>query len=47
MKTDMLKKKNENKYLILDSTDEDKEPLKKILKCLEWNQKQNQRNKRW
>ena len=25
----MLKKNNENKYLILDSTDEDKEPLKK------------------
>ena len=30
-------KKNENKYLIFDSTDENKGLLKKILRCLAWN----------
>ena len=31
-----IEEKNENKYLIFDSTDENKELLK-ILRCLEWN----------
>ena len=30
-----IEEKNENKYLIFDSTDENKELLKKILRCLE------------
>ena len=38
------KHENENKYLIFDSTDENKELLK-ILRCLEWNWKQNGGNK--
>ena len=37
-----IEEKNGNKYLILDSTDEIKELTKKLLRCLEWNQKQNQ-----
>ena len=32
-----IKEKNGNKYLIFDSVDENKEVLKKIRKCLEWN----------
>ena len=37
-------RKKGNKYLVFHSTDENKEVLK-ICRCLEWNQKQNQRNK--
>ena len=37
LSTASLKKKNENKYLIFDTTDENKELLKKISSCLEWN----------
>ena len=44
MQTDISKKKNGSKYLIFDTTDENKE-LQKKLRCLEWNQKQNRRNK--
>ena len=33
-----------NKYLIFDSTDENKELLKNAV-CLGWNQKQNRRSK--
>ena len=32
-----IEEKNGNKYLIFDSVDENKEVLKKICKCLEWN----------
>ena len=39
-----IEEKGVNKYLIFDSTDENKELLKKIQWCLEWNQKQNQRS---
>ena len=39
-----IEKKNGSKYLIFDTTDENKE-LQKKLRCLEWNQKQNRRNK--
>ena len=39
-----IEEKNGNKYLIFDTTDENKELLKNI-KMLEWYQKQNQRNK--
>ena len=39
-----IEDKNGNKYLIFDTTDENKELLKNI-KMLEWYQKQNQRNK--
>ena len=47
MQTDISrKKKNGNKYLIFgDSVHENKGLLKKICRCLEWNQKQNQSNK--
>ena len=31
-----IEEKNENKYLIFDSVDENKEVLKKIRKCLGW-----------
>ena len=41
-----IERKNGNKYLIFDdSANENKEVLKKIRRCLEWNQKQNQSNK--
>ena len=36
-----IEEKGVNKYLIFDSTDENKELLKKIEQCLGWNQKQN------
>ena len=39
-----IEEKIGNKYLIFDTTDENKELLKNI-KMLEWYQKQNQRNK--
>ena len=39
-----IEEKRVNKYLIFDSTNENKELLKKIQWCLEWNQKQNQRS---
>ena len=32
-----IEEKNGNKYLIFDSADENKETLKKICRCLEWN----------
>ena len=32
-----IEEKNENKYLIFDSADENKGLLKKILRCLAWN----------
>ena len=32
-----IEEKNVNKYLILDSTDENKKLFKKISRCLEWN----------
>ena len=38
--------KGTNKYLIFDSTDENKEILK-IQWCLEQNKRQNQRSKQW
>ena len=41
-----IEEKGVNKYLIFDSTDENKELLK-IQWCLEWNQKQNPRSKQW
>ena len=41
------KEKTGNKFLILDSTDENKELLIKVYRCLEWNEKQNQNNKWW
>ena len=31
-----IEEKNENKYLIFDSVDENKEVFKKIRKCLGW-----------
>ena len=40
-----IEEKEVNKYLIFDSTDENKELLKKIEQCLGWNQKQNWRSK--
>ena len=39
-----IEKKGVNKYLIFDSTDENKELLKNAV-CLGWNQKQNRRSK--
>ena len=39
--------KDTNKYLIFDSTGENKELLKKMQRCLEWNKIQNQRSKQW
>ena len=36
-----IEEKNGNNYLVFDSIDEDKGLQKKILRCLEWNQKQN------
>ena len=39
-----IEEKGVNKYLIFDSTDENKELLKNII-CLEWSQKQNRRSK--
>ena len=42
-----IKEKTGNKFLILDSTDENKELLIKVYRCLEWNEKQNQNNKWW
>ena len=40
-----IEEKNGNKYLIFDdSVNENKKSIKKIRKCLEWNQKQNQSN---
>ena len=41
-----IEEKDGNKYLIFDSTDENKELLK-IQWCLKWNQKRNQNNKWW
>ena len=32
-----IEEKNENKYLIFDSTDENKKLMKKTCRCLEWN----------
>ena len=32
-----IEEKNENKYLIFDSTDENKKLMKKTGRCLEWN----------
>ena len=40
-----IEEKGVNEYLIFDSTDDNKELLKKIHRCLEQNQKQNQRSK--
>ena len=40
-----IEEKGVNKYLMFDSTDENKELLKKIEWCLEWNQEQNRRSK--
>ena len=40
-----IEEKGVNKYLIFDSTDGNKELLKTIQWCLEWNQKQNRRSK--
>ena len=39
-----IEEKGVNKYLIFDSTDENKELLKNAV-CLGWNQKQNRRSK--
>ena len=36
-----FEEKNENKYLVLDDVDENKEISKKIWRSLEWNQKRN------
>ena len=41
-----IEEKGVNKYLIFDSTDENKELLK-MQRCLEWNKRQNQRSKLW
>ena len=41
-----IKEKGVNKYLIFDPTDENKELLKTQWR-LDWNRKQNQRNKYW
>ena len=46
--SEYTEEKNGNKYLIFDdSVNENKELIKKICRCLGWNQKRNQRNKRW
>ena len=39
-----MEEKSMSKYLIFDSTDENKELVKKIQLCLEWHQKQNRRS---
>ena len=43
--SEYIEEKGVNNYLIFDSTDENKELLKKIQWCLEWSQKQNRRSK--
>ena len=39
-----MEEKGMSKYLIFDSTEENKELVKKIQLCLEWHQKQNRRS---